>query len=53
LQIVLTAINHWRHTLKWNVVKTRGIEDVKAVILKFTFFSKEKNCQFAGDVGAK
>lgn len=35
----------------WNIVKILGTENVKAMTLKFTSFSEEKDCQFAGDVG--
>jgi len=38
---------------QWNVVKTRGKEDARIRISKFTSCLEESDCQFAGDVGAR
>jgi hypothetical protein len=39
-------------TRKWSVAEIHGIGNAKTMILKFTFSSEEKNCQFVGDAGA-
>jgi hypothetical protein len=35
----------------WNIAETLGIRSAKKMILKCTFFSGERDCQSAGDVG--
>ena len=35
----------------WNTAETLGIESAKETILKFTSFSGERGCRYAGDVG--
>jgi hypothetical protein len=37
----------------WSIVEILGTTNVRMMILKFTFFTRERNCQFAGDAGAK
>jgi len=35
----------------WNIAGTLGIESVRETILKCTYFSEERGCQYAGDAG--
>jgi hypothetical protein len=37
----------------WSIVRTLGKANAKAKTSNFTFFSKEKNCQFANSAGAR
>jgi len=36
----------------WNIVRILGKISAKARTSNFTYFSEEKNCPFAGNVGA-
>ncbi len=49
---ILTVWSATGGTHSWNDVKTLGIKNVRAIILKFIFSSEGRGCQFVGDAGA-
>jgi hypothetical protein len=37
--------------IEWSIVRIHGIESARIMILKFTFFLKEQECQSVDDAG--